>query len=195
MQLLLPKTYVPVNEGDYADIPFYFLAGPVRGGGDWQAEMIEILTALHDGEDFVVVNPCRYPSSHPLYMHRIEGDEDTFERQTDWERHYLGKIADPFFTRGCVIFWLACESKDEPREEDGPYARETYGELGEWRGRLMHDRTLRVVIGAEEGFPGLSQIRRNYGQALDQPSAPFVLHSSMIETAQHAIQRAKRRRL
>lgn len=43
---------------------------------------------------------------------------------------------------------------------------DTRGELGEWRGRMMANKKLRVIVGAEPDFPGLSQIARNWNQAL-----------------------------
>ena len=89
---------------------------------------------------------------------------------------------------GCLIFWLPCESKIYPRTGGEPYAMDTRGELGEWRGRLMNDPDLRIVIGAEPGFPGLSQISRNFSLAT---KSDFPIYGSLAETIAAAIKMAK----
>ncbi|HEV8666723.1 MAG TPA: hypothetical protein VN665_02640 [Candidatus Paceibacterota bacterium] len=66
---------------------------------------------------------------------------------------------------------------------------DTRGELGEWRGRMMsHNPSktygINVVIGAEPDFLGLSQIQRNYSQALGYE---FPIFHSMESTAHAAI--------
>ncbi len=74
---------------------------------------------------------------------------------------------------GSVIFWLPCEDSKNPREKkDGPYAQDTYGELGRWSVKSaekmsLHDRgtgcaRVNVVVGVEESFPGLRTIKRNF---------------------------------
>lgn len=81
--------------------------------------------------------------------------------------------------KGCLLFWLPCESKENPRNDGEPYARDTYGELGEWRGRLMYAGQQRVVVGVEPGFYGLSQIERNFQLAMQ---FPFPIHNSLEQT-------------
>lgn len=162
MVTILPKLNINVDYPDPQSLIF-FLAGPVLGGGDWQYSMCRLLQERITS--FYVAVPCRYPRGHPLRRHEARdgmacvGD---FERQLDWERHYLNLAA----VRGSIIFWLGCESATNPRADGNPYGRDTYGELGEWRGRLMHNRALNVVFGADPRFPGLDVIRRNFNQAL-----------------------------
>jgi hypothetical protein len=48
----------------------------------------------------------------------------------------------------------------------------------------MHDSSLRIVIGAEPGFPGLSQIQRNFGLAI---GSTFPIHSTLAATVDAAI--------
>lgn len=64
---------------------------------------------------------------------------------------------------------------------------DTRGELGEWRGRMIYDQTLRVVIGAKEGFRGLSQIQRNFNEALGYE---FPIFKTLSETVDAAIKKA-----
>lgn len=181
MQIVLPKTHVFPNR----ELPFFFLAGPIRGGKDWQHRMTHLLWQKV-GNDIVIANPSRYTCTHPLYQYRLEGDETFFKRQLPWERHYLA-YAGKYAQRGAIVFWLGCESKTNPRTEDLPYARDTYGELGEWRGRMMHDPSLRVLIGAEPDFPGLDVILRCYESALGR----FHISDSMEELVERAAEVVK----
>lgn len=187
MFLVLPKMH-PVLEG-YRKLPMFFLAGPILGGGDWHAPLSEMLKKRLGS--LIVVNPSRYQSSHPHYKYRDhlltetkytprEEPEEHFERQTDWERYYLRKAAEIWPT-GCIIFWLA--EQKEPRPDGLPYAMDTRGEIGEWRGHLMHNPNLRVVIGAEKNFPGLSQIKRNFEYGLPD----FRIYDSMEEVVERAV--------
>jgi len=186
MFLILPKMH-PVLEG-YRALPMFFLAGPIMGGGDWHTPMSELLMKRFGS--LVVVNPSRYEHSHPHYKYREFLQTETkysprqepemhFERQTDWERHYLDQAAEKW-SAGCIIFWLA--EQKEPREDGEPYARDTRGEIGEWRGRMMYDRNLRVVMGAEKNFPGLSQIKRNFEFAVPD----FKIYDTMEEVVERA---------
>jgi hypothetical protein len=112
----------------------------------------------------------------------MKGQEDYFSRQTLWERYYLEIVAKR--KNGCIIFWLPCESKDNPRRDGSPYARDSYGELGEWRGRMINDPNLHVVIGAESGFPGLNQINANFSSALKKE---FCIHTTLQDTVKAAV--------
>lgn len=175
MHLILPKTH-PVLE-EHRGLPMFFLAGPILGGGDWHIPMSELL--IKRFEHLIIVNPSRYQHFHPFYGYRMSGEENRFERQTDWERHYLGQAAE-MWPNGCIIFWLA--EQKEPRQDGKPYAMDTRGEIGEWRGHMMHAPRLRVVMGAEKNFPGLSQIRRNFELVL----LDFKIYDTMEEVVERA---------
>ena len=185
MKLLLPKTHIDVVA---LGLPVFYLAGPIRGADDWQADVAGILDFIHEGQ-CIIVNPSRYEETHPLYAGRLRGDENHFERQTDWEDFYMRLAATS--SRGCLIFWLPAESKQNPRPKAaGAYARDTLGEIGEWRGRLMGNEDElprhRIVFGAEPDFPGLSQIKRNFEIKLKE--RPVTFHDSVASTLVAAIQ-------
>ncbi len=186
MFLILPKMHPVLDE--YRKLPMFFLAGPILGGGDWHTRMSELLMKRLDG--LIVVNPSRYQHSHPHCKYREYLETETkytrrqmpeiqFERQTDWERYYLEQAADKWQT-GCIIFWLA--EQKEPRPDGMPYAMDTRGEIGEWRGHMMRDHNLRVAMGAEKNFPGLSQIKRNFELALPG----FIIYDTMEEVVEKA---------
>ncbi len=179
MRVLLPKT---LYETDPSYGPVFFLAGPVRGGDDWQADACrEIQKHI---PHFYAALPCRYPEHHPLMRFCTGGKENHFDRQLSWERHYLTLSSE----NGCLLFWLPAESKKNPREGNEPYAMDTRGELGEWRGRLMHNPGLRIVVGAEEGFPGLSQIQRNFNFAMN---SDFPIYPTLAETVAAGVAKAQ----
>lgn len=175
MKIALPKTLCKIDP-NYG--PLFFLAGPVRGGDDWQTKCCEEIRKHLP--NFHAALPCRYQEDHPLIPFRMTGKDDHFDRQLTWERHYLDMAA----ATGCIIFWLPNESKVNPRVGSDPYAMDTRGELGEWRGRLMHDPNLRVIIGAEPDFPGLSQIQRNFSFAT---KSDFPIYGTLVETVTAAI--------
>lgn len=187
MRLLLPKTFVDTR---YTKDPVFFLAGPIKGGDDWQANATTLLAT--QVPDCIIVNPCRYTESHPLYQYRMDAIEnDDFPNQTLWERYFLD-LAGRRSSNGCILFWLPCESKTNPRNDGSPYARDTYGELGEWRGRAIGNPYLNFVVGAEKDFPGLKQICTNFEDAL---GAHFVLHNSLEETVTAAVEKATGRKI
>ena len=177
MRIFLPKALVNI-EPTYG--PLFFLAGPVRGGGDWQKACCSKISDYI--QNFCAALPCRYPPAHPLWDFTVSQSVSNFDHQLTWERHYL----DLAGTGGCIIFWLPCESKENPRTGDEPYAMDTRGELGEWRGRLMSDPKLRVVIGAEPDFPGLSQIERNFSLAT---RSRFPIYGTLKETVEAALKK------
>jgi hypothetical protein len=165
--LLLPKT--KPNLDPFLDVPLIFLAGPIRGGGDWQKVMMEKLMTRFTS--LIVVNPSRYQADHSHYHLRIDGEDNHFPHQTAWEAYFLEKAARGH-KKGCVIFWLG--DQKEPRG-DGQYARETLGELGAWRTHKFYDSTVRLIVGYEKKFPGLEQILKNFTLALPD----FSFHETM----------------
>ena len=181
MPILLPKQYVADNEGVFVQGPLIFLGGPIRGGGDWQAAMCDIIFSIVPGA--TIVCPCRWDITHRLHRHFVSVPVDESRgRQLDWERYYLRR-AGIERVWGCVLFYLPVESKVKPHPGPEPYAVDTRGELGEWRLYMRHEDA-RVVVGAEEGFYGLSQIQRNFDAVLQRP---FLIHSTMEETARAAL--------
>ena len=183
VKLILPNTYV--DRGALVGLPLFYLAGPIRGADDWQAKAIQMLDEHYRG-NCAVVNPSRYDETHPLYGCKAEGDENVFRRQTDWEHYYMSEASG----HGCLIFWLPCESRENPRPRaDGPYAQDTYGELGYWRAMLeVSERggTLRpmMVIGAEFGFHGFKKLQRDFARAVD---APFEIRTTLYSVVHEAI--------
>lgn len=175
--IILPKTFIP--EGSLFK-PVFFLAGPIRGGGDWQRQACHLL--LVSNSVCTVVIPCQYERDDPLYKSQSYGIASNFPRQTRWERHYL-ELAGRL---GCIIFWLPAPQPDFVPQPGHSYARDTRGELGEWRTQLYYQPRLRVVFGAEADFPGLSVFEANLH---DQLGSDFPIHTTLPETVAAAVQR------
>lgn len=181
MRLILPKTHPDMRQLENLDCPLFFLAGPILGADDWQHRMTLLLDAAVP--DCIIANPSPYTPDHPLYANRLNGNEIELLDRTLWERHYL-EHAGITWARGCIIFWLATESNRSPRVDGKPYAMDTRGELGEWRGRAMGNKMVRQVIGADPEFPGLLNITVNTRYALGEH---FPFYTTMEETVAAAV--------
>ena len=182
MQILVPKKLAKFTT--LQERPFFFLAGPIRGGSDWQHQMCLELQQL--AANCVIACPCRWhewPGGHPLAEHFVDLPGGDFPHQLDWERRYLD-LAGRSYSRGCIIFWLPAESATRPHPGPEPYAMDTRGELGRWSVHKAYNPTVRVVVGAGEGFFGLSQIRRNLCADMDKD---FPIYPTMAETAAAAM--------
>ncbi len=187
MLILRPKHDSPLFES--LSVPFFYLIGPVQGGGDWQHQMC--LALSRNVGECIIATPCRWNDSHPLQQF-FHGELDAYERQTDWEQVYI-EIALTY-ARSCLVAWLPEESATSPRKDGSPYGRDTYGELGYFRGRMeglpaRKKRFFPLALGAENKFPGLTVIRRNFRKAYN---GEFPIHSSIAEVAKHATGIARR---
>jgi len=177
LKIILPKT--SVNLGKEKG-PLFFLAGPVRGGGNWQEDMSRRLAEMTPR--CITAIPCRWNATNYLYRYRIKGDENHFPRQLDWERHYIEQAAREHRS-GCLVFWLGCESKIEPHPGPEPYGMDTRGEIARWSVHKKYDPRVRMVVGADPEFLGLSQIQRNINADLGYE---FHIHDSIEDTAEAA---------
>lgn len=171
-QYTMSKLVLPRNIIDTDGEPVFFLAGPVLGGGDWQSKAFFL---LKEELDCIIAIPMLYPTGHPILADLSPAQSKSLN-SLEWERYYMDKAA----TSGCLIFWLGNEDKTNPRQDGNSYAMSTRGELGEWSYRLKHEHNLRVVIGADDSFPGLKQIRLSFG-------SDFPIFNSLQETINAAI--------
>lgn len=191
--LILPTNKIETNRQRV-----YFLAGPILGGGNWQQEAIGLLLKT-DPECFVVC-PCNYQSEQELQPYIRYGLYEVFPNQTLWERHYLQSAS----VHGCVIFWLPEEDQANPRpKETGPYAQDTYGELGRWsmlngnkKANFVspYDRKCiaNVVIGGQRNFPGLRTIEKNLiADHADHGNKSVQIYETLEQTIFAAIEVAK----
>jgi hypothetical protein len=161
--VLLPPEVVEVGG------PVIFLAGPIQGAPNWQAEAINI---IQDSDSSLTIASPRKHYAHGEFV---------YEAQVDWETHYLRRAAK----FGTIMFWLACQEKEVPDLKSvfyRSYAQTTRQELGEWRTEKKHDPSINLVVGIEKGFGNARYTRRRLEQ--DTPDVPIL--DNLGETCQTA---------
>lgn len=169
VKLILPKSKIDL------DNKVIFLAGPITGAPKWQDEAVKYINNMDD--KIYIASPRRDMTEQNM-SNSVKGDEN-FNRQLEWERYYLDRAAQ----NGSILFWLP---KSDKHDCNRSYARDTRGELGEWRGRMMYNKSLNIIIGGEEDFDGLDIIKRNF-QAVREK---FEIYSSLEETCAEAVKQA-----
>jgi len=181
MRIVLPNTHCRILPGHG---PYFYLAGPVRGGGDWQKKCCEEIQKIIP--HFYVAIPYSHHSkeSFPLMNQGMQDTPNIFPSQLAWKRHYMKHAAK----HGCLIFWLPEENKENPRlPEEGSYATNTRGEIARWSVELKYNPSHNIVVGAEPLFPSLSQIQRDF--SLDQ-GQESTFHTSLEAMVRVAIDKA-----
>jgi hypothetical protein len=113
-QILLPPQPVPRGK------KIVFLAGPVAGALSWRYDFIELLNTID--KDFIIASPQH---SYPEYTQDV---------QIAWEQETMNAA----FKNGVLVFYLA--AKEYEPEYGRSYARTTRFELGEYYGRLKHEK-------------------------------------------------------
>jgi hypothetical protein len=144
-------------------MPVIFIAGPIQGSSDWQANAYGYL--ITSGKKLIVASPRNlYPKNIP------------YNEQVDWETHYLNRAAE----NGVIMFYLA---KERDHVCERAYAQTSRFELGEWKVRHERDGT-NLVIGIEPGFSNERYIRRR----LSQDCPDISVSDGLWETCQKALE-------
>ena len=169
--IILPMTYVEKTAG-----PLVFIAGPIAGAYCWYDKAVDLIHK--EDKKICVASPNALLRYDHLRMALI-GDEKRFERCIPWQRHYLKQASET----GAVLFWLPNEIKHCCTY---PFGQDTRGEIAEWRGRWIYDRSIRLVMGAEEGFPGLDAIQENFHDV----DPTIVFSPTLEETCTRAVEAA-----
>jgi hypothetical protein len=138
--------------------PLVFLAGPIQGSRDWQAEAIAYLHT--SASELHIADPRR---------EKMESDFD-YAEQVDWETAALQRAG----REGVILFWLAKEVEHDPKRA---FAQTSRVEFGEWMVRASYGEA-KLVVGIEPGFPGGRYIRYRLAQML-----PDVAVSDDLEVA------------
>jgi hypothetical protein len=183
MPIYVPKQIVLLTPT--VDSPLFFLAGPIRGGGDWQAHMAEEIIACEPSA--LITCPSRWGSKHRLAHHFYQPFSRADNRQLVWERHYLKQAGLELNAAGCVIFWLGLESEAQPHPGPEPYAMDTRREIGKFTA-FAEMMNIRMVVGGNRGFYGLEVILFELSEAIGEP---FPFFETMAEAVNHAILTAR----
>jgi hypothetical protein len=140
----------PINAELTKSESLIFLAGPIQGAPDWQADATTTLrqkwaaTNLH--HDLHIANPRR---------EYLDGTFD-WDMQVDWEELHLERSA----RNGAVLFWLAKQDFSLPYEIGRSYAQTTRFEYGDMTRRKMLIPSTQIVIGIEPGYVGSERYYR-----------------------------------
>ncbi|MBR9681970.1 MAG: hypothetical protein GOV00_04195 [Candidatus Altiarchaeota archaeon] len=172
-KVLIPKTYVQTIEG-----PLIFLAGPILGAPNWQDKAIELLFSQQS--ELTVVSPRR-GIRREIAPYILRGDETYFERQREWERHYMDIAAET----GAIMFWLPGEKKHDCKKV---YGATTRFEIGEWKTRYQLDNNVRLCFGSDGKFPELRVIEYDLQVALPNKTINKTLEETCAEALQLAYQ-------
>lgn len=132
--------------------PIVFLAGPIQGAPDWQADAIHLLRGLAPGLHIATPRRVYLPS------------EFVYDAQVDWESHHLRRAG----ADGVILFWLAAEAVHNCGRA---YAQTTRFELAEWKVRHERDGA-KLVVGIDPPFTGARYLRRRLAQ--DCPRVPIA---------------------
>lgn len=133
---------------DRIDGPLIYLAGPIQGTANWQAEAVAILGEL--APDVHVASP------------RAVSFTGGVERHLAWEQQFMERAA----RRGAILFWCARELSHRCNRA---YAAQMRFDLGEWTVKSSIGIG-RLVVGIERGFTGGPYLQRRY--ALHYPHVP-----------------------
>ena len=174
--IIVPKIIEPVR----ANVPLIFLAGPIRGGGDWQGLMAEKLIEQH--ADVQIACPSRWTARHPLNRYFVRSFSEAANRQLHWERHYMELASLDPDQKGCVLFWLGLEDPNDALFGRQPYAADTRREIGKFTAfkKLLGAR---IVVGGSEQFYGLSVIRDEFNDAAGEEFPFFTTMEALSKAA------------
>jgi hypothetical protein len=170
-ELFAPNPLNPVLEED----PTIFLAGPIQGAPNWQANATELIRhkARLCPNDTVVANPRRAI---------IDPKKFNYAEQVAWEKQNLKRAAE----HGAIIFWFAAQDPQEPYEEGRPYGKTTFGEFNRVVGWMDYDPSINVVVGMDAQYDGLS--RRYIIELVNEKS--LTKHTALEEVAEAAVAKA-----
>jgi len=146
--------------------PLVYLAGPIQGTPDWQAEAIAALSDI--APDVHVASP------------RGPDFKGGVEKHLAWEQACIERAARD----GAILFWCARETSHRCNRT---YAAQMRFELGEWAVKSSIGLA-RLVVGFERGFTGGPYLQRRF--TLSYPNIPVcrVLRqacTAVAELAQH----------
>ena len=156
--VLLPPNIVDVTT------PVIFLAGPIQGADDWQAQAINI---IHDSNPDIVIASPRQDTIDSEFV---------WSSQVDWETHYLRTAGK----NGVILFWL---TKETHHDCSRPFALTSRFEIAEWK--MRHERDgAHLVVGIDPEFAGGRYIKLRFAQ--DCPDVP--IYDSLEEACKKAIE-------
>lgn len=159
--------------------PTIFLAGPIQGAPDWQAEALNLLeAAYHEGaypglRDLHVCNPrAPEPLSH------------SYEVQVAWEKAGLRRARQ----YGAILFWFAAKDDRLPYESGRAYAQTSRVEVGRVFGWRDYD-DVQVLLGIDPAYQGGSaRYLRAMADEVHPAFGPMKVHDSLQAVCSAAVE-------
>ena len=133
-----------------------FLAGPIQGAPDWQAEAVHIFKNSSSKQEALhICNPRR--SELP--------ENFDYQQQVAWEKAYLMRSAQ----LGTIAFWFAARDFKLPYPEDRSYAQTSRVEFGRALGWKDRDPSIQISLGIEPGYSGSEKYFKTCADEFDLP--------------------------
>lgn len=184
MPIYIPKQIVTLSPTHKS--PLLFLAGPIRGGGDWQTTMAEEILLQENSTH--IACPVRWGASHRLAQYFHLPFSEAKNRALVWERHYLEQAGLEKNVLGCVIFWLPREHFFRRHPGPQPYAMNTRRKIGKFIAYSEMNKNVRLVMGGDRAFHGLDEILFEFTEAFGKP---LVFHKTIKDVVCAAFDRAR----
>lgn len=153
-QLVIPPSYRYMSS---VGEPIVFLAGPIQGARDWQADAASLIQLARP--DVWIADPRRPNESSGGF------DQQKYEEQVEWEHHHLAYAA----SHGVILFW--CEN-EAVHDCDRAYAQTTRFEMGEAMANTRWTRKSKMVVGLDSRYTGAKYVRYTFGKKA--PNVPIL---------------------
>jgi hypothetical protein len=149
--------------------PVLFLAGPIQGAPDWQAEAISIIRKTR--ANLIIASPRRPEELEANFV---------YDEQVEWETEHMERA----WSNGAVMFWCPKES----HKIDGrAYAQTTRAEYGRSIENHRHTGS-KMTLGMEQGFSGAKYFRFLAGKYYPQ----MQIADNLLETCLNAVELARK---
>jgi hypothetical protein len=151
--------------------PVYFLAGPIQGAPNWQADASEYIKAHVPGRNTHIANPRR----------EVMNSRFIYDQQVGWEKRYLRRAAQ----WGAMIFWLAAQDRTLPYRKGRAYAQTTRMEFGRAIGWLDYDSDVKISLGIDPGYEGSEDYYLHTAREYS-----MLVFDTLENTVDHALKRS-----
>jgi hypothetical protein len=180
MSLQIHRPRAPLSR--HADIPdgerLIYLAGPIEGAVDWQAEAVKVI----DGD---IPRDRRVHIANPRWTNIPRSRRLGPDEQLTWNKRYYRRAAWlGAHGAGAVVVWVVPES--EPRPEPYPrgyaYAEETRATFAELLGmQQTSNGPINIALGIHPMYEGDLRGYQHAAQELD-----ITIHDSLVNVCRAA---------
>lgn len=131
---------IPPHPIRHPENPVVFLAGPVQGTDNWQAEAADIL--LQSPVNMSIISPRGNQELYNAPSAWLERGE-----QNPWEKHHLRLARDT----GVLAMWMAEQTYETPGRAYAQTSRIEFGRIAGW---LDYKSDIKFVFGISPRYQG-----------------------------------------